>query len=97
MVLDVQDANKRQNNPAALVCVNSFTSHFLLESVMATKEKTGLEEQICEQITAYFATAQAALSQINLLSPPSLQNLQALLLGVSLLSSHGIFAPVNSN
>lgn len=82
MAMDVQDVNTRSNNPAIVVCVNSFVAHFLLESIMAKEGETGLEERIREQITAYFSTAQLALSQISILSAPSLQNLQALIFGV---------------
>lgn len=82
MSVDIQDPTKRKSNPAIVVVVDTLAAHFLLQKLMSSKVKTGLEAGIQKQITAYFATAQAALSQINILATPCLQNIQALIFGV---------------
>lgn len=82
MSVDIQDPTKRKSNPAIVVVVDTLVAHFLLQKLMSSKVKTGLEAGIQKQITAYFATAQAALSQINILATPCLQNIQALIFGV---------------
>jgi hypothetical protein len=80
MALKIQDAEGRKENPAAVVCVCSMTAHFLLEH-MITQKPSILDSVIRAKVAAYFATAQNALSQINLLAAPSLENLQAFIFG----------------
>ena len=80
MALKTQDAQGRRDNPAAVVCVCSMAAHFLLEHLI-TQEPSILDSVIRAKVAAYFATAQSALSQINLLAAPSLSNLQAFIFG----------------
>ncbi|KAH7322494.1 hypothetical protein B0I35DRAFT_476442 [Stachybotrys elegans] len=78
------DAEKqhRHHHPAFVVCVNSSVAYFLLESMTAREAVTGLENNMRNQITSYFATAQAALHFISPSHPPSLPTLQALVYGL---------------
>lgn len=80
MALKTQDEKGRQTNPAAVVCVCSMTAHFLLEHLI-TQKPSALDSVIRAKVAAYFMTAQTALSQINLLAAPSLENLQAFIFG----------------
>lgn len=80
MALKTQDEKGRQNNPAAVVCVCSMTAHFLLEHLI-TQKPSALDSVIRAKVAAYFMSAQTALSQINLLAAPSLENLQAFIFG----------------
>jgi hypothetical protein len=83
MVFEIQTANPLERNPAAVVCICSLAGHFLLEQLMSGKVKAVLVEAFKKNIHAYFATAQRALKRISPLAPPSLSQIQALILGVS--------------
>lgn len=81
MALDVQDPQRRKDNPAAVVCVCSLAAHFLLDHLMSTRDLKVLDAALRAKVAGYFATAQDALSQLSVLDTPSLDNLQALIFG----------------
>jgi len=73
-------------NLASLICVSSYAGYFLQEIVLSDNGKyTGLEDELRLQAVQYFATARPAISRILLQAPSTLENLQALTYGASLL------------
>lgn len=74
------------SNLASLICVSSYAGYFLQEIVLSDKRKyTGLEDELRLQAVQCFATARAAISRTLLQAPSTLENLQALTYGASLL------------
>lgn len=84
MALAIKTALHHPQHAAFVVCVNSTVAYFLLEYTTTCKAKTGLEDYLQAEITAYFDTAQAVLDCIGPAYAPSLPALQALVYGVSL-------------
>jgi hypothetical protein len=83
MALAIEDGLHHPQHAAFVVCINSTVAYFLLEYTTTCKAKTGLEDHLRAEITAYFETAQAALDCIGPAYAPSLPALQALVYGVS--------------
>lgn len=73
----------------SLLCVATSAYSYLMDMIMPDAEENGLAKIMANQSRAYLATARAAVSQISLVAPPSLSNLQALCHGVSYSSYSG--------